>query len=229
MGSFLKADLPPAYTPRFGMVWHAKSKASWLIWVTYQGWHLAYPPPAESQGVLVDVMPQVLLRWEALACLRLQGINHSPALMGHVDECSSGSTTLEKDIGFVGVHHVGILCKDLDKSLKFYCGVLGMKVCDLRPDKTLPFRGAWLWVGDQMIHLMELPNPDPVQGRPLHGGRDRHMCLHVKNLDGLKCALKNAGAFFTESESLKPQVFARDPDGNCLEFQPLDVGPSTGS
>ncbi|KAI5068089.1 hypothetical protein GOP47_0016434 [Adiantum capillus-veneris] len=76
--------------------------------------------------------------------------------MGHVDECSSGSTTLEKDIGFVGVHHVGILCKDLDKSLKFYSGVLGMKVCDLQPDKTLPFCGAWLWVGDQMIHLIEL-------------------------------------------------------------------------
>lgn len=29
------------------------------------------------------------------------------------------------DIGFVGVHHVGILCKDLDISLRFYCGVLG--------------------------------------------------------------------------------------------------------
>ncbi|MCO5586630.1 hypothetical protein L7F22_040571 [Adiantum nelumboides] len=145
--------------------------------------------------------------------------------MGQADDCTFNSTNLEQDIGFVGVHHVGILCKDLDKSLEFYCGVLGMKVCDLRPDKTLPFRGAWLWVGNQMIHLMELPNPDPVHGRPSHGGRDRHMCLHVENLDGLKGILKNAGLFFTESMSLKPQVFARDPDGNCLEFQPRDVAP----
>ena len=29
--------------------------------------------------------------------------------------------------------------------------------------------GAWLQIGDQQIHLLELPNPDPVTGRPEHG------------------------------------------------------------
>lgn len=42
---------------------------------------------------------------------------------------------------------------------------------------SLPYKGAWLWVGKEMIHLMELPNPDPADGRPEHGGRDRHLCL----------------------------------------------------
>jgi hypothetical protein len=42
-----------------------------------------------------------------------------------------------------------------------------------RPNDKLPYKGAWLWVGAEMIHLMELPNPDPVEGRPEHGGRDR--------------------------------------------------------
>ena len=46
-----------------------------------------------------------------------------------------------------------------------------------RPDDKLPYKGAWLWVGPEMIHLMELPNPDPMDGRPEHGGRDRHVCL----------------------------------------------------
>ncbi|KAH7405619.1 hypothetical protein KP509_14G000200 [Ceratopteris richardii] len=77
-----------------------------------------------------------------------------------------------------------------------------------------------------MIHLMELENPDPVHGRPSNGGRDRHMCLHIKNLDGLKAILKTKGVSYTESMSLKPQLFIRDPDGNCLEFQPLDMEPS---
>ena len=52
-----------------------------------------------------------------------------------------------------------------------------MDVNDARPDDKLPYKGAWLWVGEEMIHLMELPNPDPEQGRPEHGGRDRHVCL----------------------------------------------------
>ncbi|KAH7427665.1 hypothetical protein KP509_10G054300 [Ceratopteris richardii] len=146
--------------------------------------------------------------------------------MGEVDDHISSSNTKETDIGFVGIYHVGVLCKDLDKSLEFYCNVLGLKMCDLRPDKSLPFRGAWLWVGEQMIHLMELENPDPVHGRPSNGGRDRHMCLHIKNLDGLKAILKTKGVSYTESMSLKPQLFIRDPDGNCLEFQPLDMEPS---
>lgn len=29
------------------------------------------------------------------------------------------------------------------------------------------------------------------------------------------------GVPFTEAMSLKQQVFTRDPDGNCLEFQPV--------
>ena len=46
---------------------------------------------------------------------------------------------------------------------------------------------------DQMIHLMELPNPDPVTGRPVHGGEDRHICVSVKNPMRLKSVLENAG------------------------------------
>lgn len=29
-------------------------------------------------------------------------------------------------IGFVGIHHVGVLCENLERSLEFYCGLLGM-------------------------------------------------------------------------------------------------------
>lgn len=33
-----------------------------------------------------------------------------------------------------------------------------------------------MMVGPDMIHLMELPDPDPKQ-RPEHGGEDRHVAL----------------------------------------------------
>jgi hypothetical protein len=32
-------------------------------------------------------------------------------------------------------------------------------------------------IGPEMIHLMELPNPDKFGERPEHGGRDRHFCI----------------------------------------------------
>lgn len=113
------------------------------------------------------------------------------------------------------IHHVSLIVADTRRALDFYVGVLGMKVTE-RPD--LGFPGAWLQVGFQQIHLLELPNPDPVDGRPEHGGRDRHLAMTVADLDGLAQALEKAGIFHTRSKSGRQALFCRDPDGNGLEF-----------
>jgi hypothetical protein len=46
-----------------------------------------------------------------------------------------------------------------------------------------------------MIHLMELPNPDPTElaARPEHGGRDRHMCATHIHLSRPRLPLTTAG------------------------------------
>ena len=74
----------------------------------------------------------------------------------------------------------------------------GLAVNHDRPDSKLPYDGKWLWLGAQgtgggMIHLMVLPNPDPTAGRPEHGGRDRHTCVEVTEVEPLKEALDRAG------------------------------------
>lgn len=84
-------------------------------------------------------------------------------------------------------------------------------------------RGAWLWIGPDMVHLMELPNPDPLEGRPQHGGKDRHFAIGMASIDGLVEALKAAQVPHTLSASGRPAVFFRDPDANtleCMEVQP---------
>lgn len=57
-----------------------------------------------------------------------------------------------------------------------------------------------------MIHLMELPNPDPLTGRPEHGGRDRHTCIAIRDVSKLKAILDKAGALF--SPNLKLSFFS---------------------
>lgn len=42
---------------------------------------------------------------------------------------------------------------------------------------------------------MELPNPDPKEGRPKHGGRDRHACVSVKDVTKIKEVFDKAGMF----------------------------------
>ncbi|GMQ06065.1 hypothetical protein CsSME_00050799 [Camellia sinensis var. sinensis] len=127
------------------------------------------------------------------------------------------------DYGIVSMHHVGILCENLERSLDFYQNVLGLKINEARPDDKLPYRGAWLWVGSEMIHLMELPNPDPLTGRPQHGGRDRHTCVAIQDVSRLKAILDKAGIPYTLSRSGRPAIFFRDPDANALEFAEFDI------
>ena len=69
-----------------------------------------------------------------------------------------------------------------------------------------------------MIHLMQLPNPDPTEGRPDHGGRDRHAAFGVQSVDPLAERLKANGVPYTMSKSGRAAVFFRDPDGNWLEM-----------
>jgi glyoxylase I family protein len=114
------------------------------------------------------------------------------------------------------LHHVSLLVADTAKALDFYCGVLGLSVDEQRPD--LGFPGAWLQIGEQQIHLLELPNPDPLEGRPEHGGRDRHTAFLVADFEALKARLESAEIPFTLSRSGRRALFCRDPDQNGVEL-----------
>ncbi len=113
------------------------------------------------------------------------------------------------------IHHSSLIVADTQTSLKFFCGILNLKQLE-RPN--LPFPGAWLEIGAQQLHLLELENSDPTTGRPKHGGRDRHVAFNVLELDLIKQALESGDVPFTMSMSGRRALFCRDLDGNALEF-----------
>lgn len=115
----------------------------------------------------------------------------------------------------LGLHHVSVLVADTARALRFYVDVLGLVSIE-RPD--LGFPGAWLALGAQQLHLMELPNPDPVEGRVEHAGRDRHFAVQVSALAPFEQRLQAAGVAFTRSRSGRASIFCRDPDGNGVEL-----------
>lgn len=114
------------------------------------------------------------------------------------------------------IHHASVLVSDLQLALAFYRDLLGLEVDDSR--QIQDYDGAWLQLGNQQIHLLVLPNPDPLEGRPEHVGRDRHLALSITGLEGLCRKLEQAGIPYTTSKSGRRAVFFRDPDKNGLEF-----------
>ncbi len=113
------------------------------------------------------------------------------------------------------IHHLSLIVANTERALAFYQGLLGLPLA-ARPELSFP--GAWLTIGSQQLHLMELPNPDPVSGRPEHAGRDRHLALSVEGLDELTQKLEQHGIPHTRSRSGRAAVFCRDPDGNGVEL-----------
>lgn len=114
------------------------------------------------------------------------------------------------------IDHCSLIVADTAKALEFYTDILGLKVDESRPD--LGYRGAWLQVADSQIHLLELPNPDPLDNRPAHGGRDRHLALRVTDLHAVIQRLELAGIIYSKSKSGRAALFCRDFDENAIEL-----------
>lgn len=119
-------------------------------------------------------------------------------------------------MAIIAIHHISVVVGDTEIALSFYRGILGLEVDPERPDLGYP--GAWLQVGERQIHLLEVSNPDPVTGRPKHGGRDRHLALAVDDLAAIHQRLEQSGFPCTLSRSGRRALFCRDPDGNAVEL-----------
>jgi glyoxylase I family protein len=116
----------------------------------------------------------------------------------------------------IAFHHCSLIVANTDNALNFYAGILGLKVDESRPEMAYP--GAWLNIAGGQIHLLELPNPDPVDERPEHGGRDRHLALTVSSLNTVIQRLEQENISYSKSKSGRKALFCRDYDGNAIEL-----------
>jgi len=110
--------------------------------------------------------------------------------------------------------HAGLLISDLERSRRFYSGILGLKE---KPRPAFDFPGAWYDLGECELHLIVTPEVLPAGGeRP---SRDFHVSFLIDDYEAAKQALNNAGVPFREGSSGLAQIFVRDPDGNLIELQ----------
>lgn len=109
----------------------------------------------------------------------------------------------------LGIHHVSINVTDTAAALDFYVGVLGMTVRTDRPDFS--FAGAWLDIGGQQVHLLEVPMPDQ---------KGQHFALWIHDLDATVEELRAKGVTVSDPKPVGPgwQAFLHDPAGNLVEL-----------
>jgi catechol 2,3-dioxygenase-like lactoylglutathione lyase family enzyme len=118
-----------------------------------------------------------------------------------------------------GMNHFTVIAENLDRTLEFYVGLLGLEQGH-RPD--LGFPGAWLYAdGRAILHV--------YGDRPVPAGRAGvidHMAFTASGLKAVKARFDAAGVKYDLRQQRGAgtwQLFCFDPNGAKVE---LDFDPS---
>jgi catechol 2,3-dioxygenase-like lactoylglutathione lyase family enzyme len=128
------------------------------------------------------------------------------------------------------IDHVVLRIRDLDRSLAFYCDVVGATI-DKRQDAIGLVQ---LRVGTSLIDLVPLDGLLGKRGGAAPGPEARnvdHFALQVAPFDDaqIRAHLARHGVEIVEfgerygAEGFGPSIYVLDPDGNVVEFK----GPAT--
>lgn len=118
--------------------------------------------------------------------------------------------------------HVGLKVTDMDRSLRFYCEVLGLELLRRSAKDANGVASAVLKVGEQEINMFS--NPDFAS---IHRGDDSagvdHFCLQIEcaTIEDLVGALRQAGVTVAKGPVQRRDgisLFVSDPDDCRVEL-----------
>ena len=124
----------------------------------------------------------------------------------------------------LGFEHVGTTSGDMDASIAFYCGLLGLK---LKLRKSV--EGGEMAFLDAGGGMLEIVAPRSGAGRfrdvPMSEAGLRHLTFAVTNVEEMVALLEAAGVEIAERpraahnpEMISRVAFVRDPDGILVEL-----------
>jgi catechol 2,3-dioxygenase-like lactoylglutathione lyase family enzyme len=137
----------------------------------------------------------------------------------------------------LGLRHVGIVVRDMDKALDFYQGLLKLKIVK-KNDENSEFINKICGIKDSRLNTIKLsardgnliellyfvsPTAKKIKSGGLSGLGLSHVSFTVKNITKEYNRLKKAGVFFNSRPQTSPDgyakvVFCRDYEGNYIEL-----------
>ncbi|GAB6928492.1 VOC family protein [Paenibacillus sp. JCM 10914] len=124
-----------------------------------------------------------------------------------------------------GIAHLAFDVADMEKSLHFYCDILGFsRAFDIPNDQGEPWIEYIKVCDGQFIELFYggQNKPEPVK-RPIGFS---HLCLEVEDINSIAEHLRKFGVTLdvdpVQGKDFNWQCWARDPDGHRIEFMQLD-------
>lgn len=110
----------------------------------------------------------------------------------------------------VKIDHCSIIITDVERSRRFYGGLLGLK--EIHKPRTFDFVVVWYDLGDQHLHLLLKEQPDSLS--------PRHFALRVADAVAARQYFRERGVPTQETTPIPgaDRFFIHDPDGNRIEI-----------
>jgi catechol 2,3-dioxygenase-like lactoylglutathione lyase family enzyme len=122
-------------------------------------------------------------------------------------------------LDITALHHTAVCVTDLERSKRFYGGVLQLKEID-RP--AFPFGGAWYELGDgRQLHLIVHESPLTLRGTRAIDAKDSHVAFRIADYEGAIAHFRAHGVDCLERPAnVTPwkQLYVTDPDGHIIEL-----------
>ncbi|HSD11414.1 MAG TPA: VOC family protein [Candidatus Binatia bacterium] len=125
--------------------------------------------------------------------------------------------------------HFVLRVRDLDRSLAFYQGLLGLAVEGLDECKQGARPFVSVRIGESLLDLVPDPSFDPASTGE---GRFLHFCVTLEDLPEAIRLLRQAGVQFLHDEPVARggargvglSIYAEDPDGYVVELKEWSSG-----
>ncbi|MBI4818989.1 MAG: VOC family protein [Deltaproteobacteria bacterium] len=118
-------------------------------------------------------------------------------------------------IGSSGIHHLAVLVTDLDRSERFYAGLLGLVVRTRHPEPDGSVRSVWVEIGGGAFLAIERARPGARKRAP--EGPGWHMfALSIRPEDRQAWRSKLQAAGHAVVRETGYTLYVEDPDGNLV-------------
>jgi len=130
--------------------------------------------------------------------------------------------------GARGLHHLALICSDLERTIKFYTEVLEFPLVELFENRDLPSSTHFFFdIGHgNYLAFFDFPeHPMPPTQESVGGMHHVAISVHPEAYDRIRARLDARGISYIGPDRVENSLYFRDPDGAPLEItrDPLEA------
>ena len=121
-----------------------------------------------------------------------------------------------------GVHHLALICSDIERTIKFYTEVLGFPLIELFENRDLPSSTHFFFdIGDgNLLAFFDFPeDPMPATRESVGGMHHIAIAVYPEHFDAIRAKLDELHIEYFGPDRVKNSLYFHGPDGELLELE----------